>query len=107
MQTLLYNDDGFPSLAAGLRSVTIRYGLLHIRSGSLKFEGTTDKALDYTVDVHSVQWLIFRDLGNVENAGWLAGAGFTDIDDALRQLREFYPDLDMDSEVTVVEWPRG
>lgn len=100
MQGLKLADDLFVPLRNGNKFTTIRNGRRDIALGNLRFDGATDDTLSELVIVTSVT---FTTLGEVS---WetLDRDGFQDHDDAMKQMRRFYPDITLEDEVTVIDF---
>jgi hypothetical protein len=92
----------FDNLEYGDKLVTIRKGRRDIILGDLLFE-SVDIAREAVVEVRKV---IYCRLGEVPATYYLKD-GFTSAEDMLEGMRNFYPDVTMDSEVTVIEFSRG
>ncbi len=100
MQVLKLADDLFGPLRAAEKFCTIRKGRRDVELGDLQFEGAEDVSLKEVVQVTSVT---FTTLGGVPEET-LEADGFRDHDDALEQMKRFYPDITFDTEVTVVDF---
>ena len=101
MQKLLLAEDVFDALENG-KKTTIREGRRDIAIGKLLFESTEQKR----TEVVNVIMVSYCRLGNVF-IGDIQNDGFKDHDDMWRQMLRFYPDIDFDTEVTVVKFTSG
>lgn len=100
MQVLKLADDLFGPLREAKKLTTIRKGRRDVALGELRFEGAEDESLTEVVNVTSVT---FTTLAGVSPA-ILEADGFADHDDALEQMKRFYPDISFDTEVTVIDF---
>lgn len=100
MQVLKLADDLFGPIRSAEKLTTIRKGRRDVALGDLRFEGATDESLSEVVNVTSV---IFTTLAGVSKAV-LESDGFEDHDDALEQMKRFYPDITLNTEVTVIDF---
>lgn len=98
MQKLLLAEDVFDALEEG-KLTTIRKGRRNITLGDLLFESVDNKR-EKIVNVDSVQYCLLAgvDIKDVKNDG------FEDHFDMLRQMKRFYHDITLESEVTVVRF---
>ena len=100
MQTLKLADNLFPAIREGYKRNTIRKGRRDIGLGLLRLEGAEDESLTIVVEVTSVT---FIRLCNVSQED-MESDGFLDHADMLVQMRRFYPDITLATEVTVINF---
>lgn len=84
----------------GNKNVTIRRGYRPVRLGDFYFYNASDNDDILECEVvrvtHCVLWRAGLEV--------LQADGFKDLYDAVKSMREFYPDLTEHSEVTVIHW---
>lgn len=95
---LLLAENVFDQLDGG-KNVTIRKGRRDIMRGGLIFE-SVDKGRERLVEVGLVYYAPLR---NVLLEDYV-NDGFKDKTDMLTGLRKFYPDINMETEMTVVRF---
>ena len=83
------------------KTVTIRKGRRDIVLGDLLFE-SVDEGRQEVVDVRKV---IYCRLGEVPPSFYKRD-GFNDSGEMIEVMREFYPDITSDSEVTIIDFER-
>lgn len=98
MQSLKLADDLFP-LLLNTKFSTIRFGRRDIQLGELTFENVSDsdsKVVNVIRVVHSKVHSLM--------AFEITDDGFKNINDLIEGMKRFYPDIDRQSEVTVIEF---
>lgn len=95
-QKLICAEDVFDSLADG-KELTIRKGHRNIQLGTLVFESLETKR---TAEV-DVEMVGYCQLQNVP-LDLLYSEGYVSHDDMLSHLKTFYPELNVETEVTFV-----
>lgn len=100
MQVLKLADDLFGPLREGKKLTTIRKGRRDVLLGALRFDGAEDESLTEVVNVTSVTFTTLA--GVAKEVLW--SDGFDDHDDALEQMKRFYPDIKLSTEVTVIDF---
>ncbi|MFC1638744.1 ASCH domain-containing protein [Patescibacteria group bacterium] len=87
-------------ILCGRKAITIRAGHRDYRVG-----------LPVMLCCHEVPWCVMADIAEVKHcrlrdvtSAELQDDGFIDHDDALAGLKRFYPQMTLDSDVTVVRW---
>jgi hypothetical protein len=96
MQKLKLAEDIFDQLQAGKRT-TIRLGKRDITLGSLLFE-SNDLKRESIVTVAKVNYCKLKDVSLDD----LINDGFSDHSHMLNEMKRFYPEIEMESWVTVV-----
>jgi hypothetical protein len=92
----------FAPIADGKKKITIREGYRDYTVGSsliLYYKGDGEHWV-FSTTVESVRHISLRELTLDE----MKADGFTCVQDAVDSLRQFYPDVDWDSDVTVISW---
>lgn len=97
MQILLLADDLMPSLKSEKKICTIRAGKREIYSGNLFFEAV-DSGEVVKVYVTEVR---HKTLGNLTNEEAQMDGAET-AEEMADALKRFYPDIDADSDITIV-----
>lgn len=100
MQKLTLFEDVFDTLATG-KATTIRKGRINIELGELLFESTKAKRKEIVF----VKMVYFCLLGDVLLDD-LSNDGFKDQDDMCLKMKRFYPEITLESEVTVIKFIR-
>ncbi len=100
IQKLKLADKFFPAVREGDKNITIRKGRRDIHLGPLILEATVDPHTFVNVEVWKVLWKRFADV-SLED---IQSDGGTDHESFLKEMQEFYPDMDWQDEVTVIEW---
>ena len=95
-QKLILTEDVYDALF-DVKCCTIRKGRRDIQLGNLVFE-SSEKKRTIIVNVESV---IYTTLEKIPKE-YYENDGFISLFDMLHQMRRFYPDLQMNSECTVV-----
>jgi len=98
MQKLTLFEDVFDLLASG-KAATIRKGRILITSSDLLFQSTEEKR-ELTVSVKEVYYCQLKDV-NLED---VLNDGFKNHQDMAEKMERFYPDITLDTEVTVVKF---
>jgi len=98
MQKLTLFEDVFDLLASG-KAATIRKGRILITSSDLLFQSTEEKR-ELTVSVKEVYYCQLKDV-NLED---VLNDGFKNHQDMAEKMKRFYPDITLDTEVTVVKF---
>lgn len=98
MQKLSLYEDIFDTLEEG-KQTTIRKGRLSIALGELIFE-STETQREKTVNVQTVYYTQLKNV-NLED---LKNDGFKDHQDMWQKIKRFYPDIELEDEVTVVKF---
>lgn len=101
MQTLKLADDLFPSLLDGTKLCTIRRGERDISLDRLTFENVSETQFA-VVFVTSVR-KTFIDLLTDEEA---QADGAKNAEDMFQSLKRFYPDLEKDSPITIIQFEK-
>lgn len=95
-QKLMLAEDMFDSLELG-KICTIRKGIRNISLGELIFESTethkTQNVMVHTVIYTELQRVPFR---------YVINNGFISYDDMCVKLKKYYPDIELNSECTIV-----
>lgn len=99
MQTLGLAAHLFGYVHSGMKHVTIRKGHVNVRLGELLFRGHGHSELVVVTQVHHT---VVRRLLPSE----YRGDGATSVPDLLKGLKAYYPDLRLDSPVTVITFHR-
>ena len=97
-QFITLKDDLFLSLKDDEKRFIIRRGYIDIRIGNLLFEGTKDQSLQYEVEVVEVSHVRISGVSD-EIA---REDGFENWIDFYREMKKYYPDLDVSEECTVI-----
>jgi len=84
----------------GMKIISIREGHIDYRVGEEVFIVCLEQGWCAVADLVCSRHTTLRHVRPIE----LFADGFADLDQALEALRRFYPDLTLDSEVTVVGW---
>ena len=98
MQKLQLYEDIFDALANG-KQTTIRKGKINIKLGELLFESSELKR-QKTVNVHKVYHCLLAEVSLTD----LINDGFKDHKDLSKKMERFYPDITLESEVTVIKF---
>lgn len=98
MQQLTLFEDVFDALATG-KTTTIRKGRLSIALGDLLFQ-STEEIREEVVCVKMVYFCLLKDVLLDD----LINDGFKNQKDMSEQMKRFYPDITLDTEVTVVKF---
>jgi hypothetical protein len=101
MQKLMLAEEVMDSLERWEKTVTIRKGRRDIVLGDLLFE-SVDEHRQEIVDVRKV---IYCRLGEVPPSFYRRD-GFNDSGEMIEIMREFYPEINSESEVTVIDFKR-
>lgn len=96
-QKLILADDVFDLLEDG-KTCTIRKGRKDIQLGFLKFE-----SIDKREEIVFVKIVLYCKLKNIP-IDYVINDGFIDHDDIEKQMKRLYPDIDENTEVTIVEF---
>ena len=98
-QFLKLDDDLLLAIIGGDgERVTVRKGKRDIELGELLFIGSRDEGLRYIVTVTEVRHLRIVDVDD----DVVEAEGFSNWNDFYKDMKKFYPDLDLTDEVTVV-----
>lgn len=101
LQHLTLANKFFPAVCANEKNITIRKGRRDIHLGWLRLEAADrGQCIDVDVEVWKVLWKRFADLTIEE----VQADGGIDHESFLKEMQEFYPDMDWQDEVTVIEW---
>jgi hypothetical protein len=100
IQKLKLADKFFPAVWAEEKYITIRKGRRDIHLGPLLLEATDGTYTPFEVEVWKVLWKRFADVDIHD----IIADGGTDHESFLKEMQEFYPDMDWQDEVTVIEW---
>ena len=100
MQKLTLLEDVFDALATG-KATTIRKGRLSIELGDLLFQ-SAEMNREQVVNVDEVYYSLLKDV-KLED---VINDSFKDHDDMVEQMKRFYPDITLDTEVTVIKFER-
>jgi hypothetical protein len=98
MQSLLLAEHVYDQLETGKR-VTIRKGRRDIFLGPLAFASTNNNR----TQIVEVDMVYYCKLKLVLPSDYI-NDGFNDIDHMFQEMKKFYPDISMDSEVSVVRF---
>jgi hypothetical protein len=98
LQQLIMTEDVFDKLYEG-KTCTIRTGRRDIKLAHLELQSLDDKR-EETVLVKRVVYCKLKDVP----MEFVINDGFTDHLDMEHQMKKFYPDIDLDTECTVVEF---
>ncbi len=98
IDNLLLAEDLYEKLLAGEKEITLRLGYRDVRMGELVFAPTGDESRNIAVNVYMVVHAALRDIPDI----LLETEGFKNHEEAVAGLRRFYPDVNLDSEVTVI-----
>ena len=99
MQSLKMANDLMPGILAGTKRITIRKGRRNIVPGPMLIE-SVDGRTKHTVQVIEVRHKLLKEVTKYE----AEDDGFNSLLDMVDGMREFYPDLTANSEVTLVLW---
>ncbi|MDH5367657.1 MAG: hypothetical protein OEW67_11750 [Cyclobacteriaceae bacterium] len=100
MQKLTLYEDVFDALDTG-KTTTIRKGRISISLGELLLQSTALKR-EETVLVKMVYFCLLKDVMQDD----IINDGFDDHDDMSEKMKRFYPDITLETEVTVVRFIR-
>jgi hypothetical protein len=95
-QKLILAEDVFDAIEDG-KLCTIRNGRRDIKLDKLVFESLTEKRIA-NATVHTVMFCALQDIPE----GLFMNDGFKSVDDMLRKMKRFYPEITLESECTVV-----
>jgi hypothetical protein len=96
LQKLILAEDIFDALECG-KKCTIRNGRRDIKLGHLLFE-----SLDFKrTEVVNINTIIYTELQNVPN-DYVINDGFKSHEDMCQKMRRFYPDIQLNTECTVI-----
>lgn len=98
MQRLTLFEDVFDALATG-KATTIRKGRINIALGEMLLESTEVQRREMVI----VKMVYFCLLKNVMMTDVL-NDGFTDHNNMCQKMKRFYPDITLDTEVTVIKF---
>ena len=98
MQKLTLFEDVFDALATG-KVVTIRKGKLSIACAELLFQ-STEKKREQIVFVKEVYYGLLKDVKQKD----LVNDGFKNHQDMTDKMKRFYPDITLETEVTVIKF---
>ncbi len=102
MQTLKLADKHFPAVRDHQKRVTIRKGYRDVKPGPMLLESATDGFDSIEVMIGRV---IFTPAGEMTDKE-ARQDGFRDLTDLIRGMKEYYPDFDENTEVTIIHfWP--
>lgn len=99
IQTLMLAEDLFPALVTGQKTVTIRTGDRDIKLGKLRF-ASTEGRIPVDVDVYRVTKTYMCELSD-DLAQRDGAANATEMFEAMKR---FYPNINWDSVITIVEF---
>jgi hypothetical protein len=107
-ETMLLADDLFDDVQKRIKTNTIRYGHRNVRKGLLMIEATNKTRPPMKMHVTSVKKCLFRELkiDDLRHEG-IATTDATfaeDLKNFMETMRRFYPDITMDSPVTVINF---
>jgi hypothetical protein len=98
MQKLTLYEDVFDALALG-KKTTIRKGNVSIALGELLFQ-STEVHREAVVHVKKVYSCLLNEVIPDD----LSNDGFIDHQDMAEKMKRFYPDITLESEVTVIKF---
>ena len=101
MQKLMLAEGVFDNLENN-KGVTIRKGRRNILLGELLFE-SVEHQREAIVNVSSVEYCALEDVPNED----VWNDGFEDQIDMYHGMKQFYPDIEMNTEVTIVRFDKG
>lgn len=84
----------------GKKRITVREGHRDYREETAAVLCSHELNVALMIDITSVRHCLLSELTEEE----LASDGFLDHKDCVMQLRQFYPDIDLFSPVTVIRW---
>ena len=96
--TLMLADDVYNQLFEGKR-VTIRKGRRNISIGGLFFEAVDSHRIEY-VEVFMVYHCKLKDVDPAD----IQRDGFDNLEHMVKEMKRFYPDIDKETEVTVIKF---
>ncbi len=98
MQKLTLFEDVFDALATG-KATTIRKGKIQIALGDLLFQ-STEQLREKIVSIKEIYCCLLKDvkLADVLNDGFKSHVDMAD------QMKRFYPEITLDTEVTIVKF---
>lgn len=99
MQTLLMADEFIPLIKDGSKKITIRKGVRDISLGELNIEAVSSKET-LVVDVDVVYSCVFDQIPLKH----IIADGGTNHFMMLQSMKNFYPDMDMKTFCTVIQW---
>jgi len=104
LQALLVADpEMMAKIIAGVKKITVRLGFKDYKVDKAVFVLTSenDKAtLAVVKNIKKIQWKTLLQLTKEE----IEADGYKDLNDALNGLRRFYPEIGLESLITVIEW---
>lgn len=100
MQKLTLFEDVFDALATG-KSTTIRKGKLTIALDDMLLE-STDKKREQIVCVKDVYYGLLKDVKHED----IVNDGFKNYQELVEKMKRFYPDISLDTEVTVIKFDK-
>jgi hypothetical protein len=96
---LIAGEDGRDAVLNGTKKITIREGLRDYKEGNVLI-GCHELGWAVGKKITKVQW---KKLGEVTIEEMRAD-NFNGIEDMIVGMRRFYPEMDIDSPVTIIEW---
>lgn len=100
MQELKLADHLMPLVRDGQKRLTIRLGVREITLGVLRLSSVSDESDFVEVDVSGVFKMSFGDIPT----DIIYGDGASNHVEMLRSMQDFYPEMEMTSVCTVVQW---
>lgn len=98
MQKLILADDIFDALEKG-KKCTIRKGKRDISLGELLFQSLESKR-EKIVFVNSVVLCAIKDIPKM----YYTNDGFVDVKDMIDKMKRFYPDINENTESTIISF---
>lgn len=100
MQELLLNDDLMEWVSQGKKHGTSRLRRRDIQLGPLKLKATNGTVPDIEVKVKSVMYCRLTDVPREV----IKSEGYDTYGQLFASLRRFYPDVQPEDEMTLIEW---
>ena len=88
---------------SGTKTQTVRYGIRNIQLGKLELVDPKHDKNRVAVEVNEVSYLRY---GNVDD-DMAVSDGFKNKEELTKALLKFYPDIDNESEVTVIKFSKS
>ena len=96
---LIAGTAGRDAVLDGFKNITIREGYRNYTPGPVMI-GCHILSWAVLKEITRVEWKLLKDVTEPE----MLADGFNSLDDVLVGLRRFYPEIGLDSSITVIEW---
>jgi len=100
---LIAGSESMAKIIKGEKKTTLREGHRDYKAGKVVFVITSEfgkAAIAVIKQITRVEWKLLKEVTEEE----IVAYGFNNIEDMLTSLRAFYPEIGLDSPITVIEW---